>query len=91
MEASVRTVIQIHQFESKGDVLLFLTGEEEIEDVCRRVRLEADRLSPDEVGPLVVYPLYSTLPPRQQQEIFRDAPPPRKPGGKPGRKLVVRW
>lgn len=25
-------------------MLLFLTGEEEIEDVCRRVRAEADKL-----------------------------------------------
>jgi pre-mRNA-splicing factor ATP-dependent RNA helicase DHX15/PRP43 len=36
VEASVRTVIQIHQYEPPGDVLLFLTGEEEIEDVCKR-------------------------------------------------------
>jgi pre-mRNA-splicing factor ATP-dependent RNA helicase DHX15/PRP43 len=38
VEASVRTVLQIHQYEPKGDVLLFLTGEEEIEDVCRRYK-----------------------------------------------------
>jgi hypothetical protein len=41
------------------------------------------------VGPAVVYPLYSTLPPKQQQDIFNDAPSPRKPGGIPGRKIVV--
>jgi pre-mRNA-splicing factor ATP-dependent RNA helicase DHX15/PRP43 len=35
----------------------------------------------------MVYPLYSTLPPRQQQDIFKDAPPPRKPGGPAGRKI----
>ena len=29
---------------SQGDILLFLTGEEEIEDVCRRIRSEADAL-----------------------------------------------
>ena len=28
----------------QGDILLFLTGEEEIEDVCRRVRTEAEGL-----------------------------------------------
>jgi pre-mRNA-splicing factor ATP-dependent RNA helicase DHX15/PRP43 len=88
VEASVRTVIQIHQYESKGDILLFLTGEEEIEDVCRRIRAEAEGLGSDH-GPVAVYPLYSTLPPRQQQEIFKDAPPPRHPGGPPGRKIVV--
>jgi pre-mRNA-splicing factor ATP-dependent RNA helicase DHX15/PRP43 len=36
VEAAVRTTIQIHQHESRGDILLFLTGEEEIEEVCRR-------------------------------------------------------
>lgn len=89
IEASVRTVLQIHQFEAKGDILLFLTGEEEIEDACRRIRLESDQLDPATCGPIMVYPLYSTLPPRQQQDIFKDAPLPRTPGGVPGRKVVV--
>ena len=88
VEAAVRTVVQIHQYEGKGDILVFLTGEEEIEDVCRRIRDECSKLG-EECGPLMVYPLYSTLPPRQQQEIFKDAPPPRTPGGVPGRKIVV--
>jgi pre-mRNA-splicing factor ATP-dependent RNA helicase DHX15/PRP43 len=43
----------------------------------------------DSVGPIVVYPLYSSLPPKQQQDIFNDAPQPRRPGGVPGRKVVV--
>lgn len=89
VEAAVRTAIQIHQCEGKGDILIFLTGEEEIEDVCRRIRSEVDRLDQTRLGPLVVYPLYSSLPPRQQQDIFREAPPPLIPGGTPGRKIVV--
>ncbi len=88
VEASVRTVVQIHQCEEPGDILLFLTGEEEIEEVCRRVRSEIDALG-DSVGPVVVYPLYASLPPRQQQDIFRDAPAPRRPGGQCGRKVIV--
>jgi pre-mRNA-splicing factor ATP-dependent RNA helicase DHX15/PRP43 len=80
--------MQIHQCESKGDILLFLTGEEEIEDVCRRVRTEAESLGP-EFGPIAVYPLYSSLPPKQQQDIFKEAPAPRQPGGPPGRKVCV--
>ena len=40
-------------------------------------------------GPLCVYPLYSSLPPKLQQDIFKDAPPSRHPSGPPGRKLVV--
>lgn len=33
-------------------------------------------------------PLYSTLPPQQQQRIFEAAPPGR-PGGPAGRKIIV--
>src|SRR6266536_1963572 len=42
-----------------------------------------------DAGPLNVYPLYGTLPPAQQQRIFEPAPPPSKPGGRPGRKCIV--
>jgi pre-mRNA-splicing factor ATP-dependent RNA helicase DHX15/PRP43 len=36
--ASIRTVIQIHTIEPEGDILLFLTGEEEIEMACREIK-----------------------------------------------------
>jgi pre-mRNA-splicing factor ATP-dependent RNA helicase DHX15/PRP43 len=88
VEAAVRTTVNIHSHEGPGDILLFLTGEQEIEDACTRIRLEADNLNPDTVGPIMVYPLYSTLPPRAQQDIFNLAPAPRKPGGPPGRKVI---
>lgn len=50
-------------------MLLFLTGEEEIEDACRKITSECQRMG-DKVGPVKVLPLYSTLPPQQQQRIF---------------------
>lgn len=43
----------------------------------------------DGVGPVKVYPLYSTLPPQQQQRIFDPAPPAARPGGPAGRKIIV--
>ena len=90
VEAALRTVLQIHQTEPEGDILLFLTGEEEIEDACRKLNLEVDEMiREDDVGPLKIYPLYGTLPPAQQQRIFDPAPPPRRPDGRPGRKCVV--
>ena len=92
VEAAIRTVLMIHRAEEPGDILLFLTGEEEIEDACRKIKLEADDLAnqdPDSVGPLVCVPLYSSLPPQQQQRIFDPAPSPRTPDGPPGRKVVV--
>jgi pre-mRNA-splicing factor ATP-dependent RNA helicase DHX15/PRP43 len=86
-ESSVTVVTQIHEHEEPGDILLFLTGEEEIEEVCTRVRLECGRIPG--AGPVAVYPLYSSLPPRQQQDIFKEAPKNKIPGGRPGRKIVV--
>ncbi|PCH34704.1 nucleoside triphosphate hydrolase protein [Wolfiporia cocos MD-104 SS10] len=92
VEAAIRTVLMIHRAEDPGDILLFLTGEEEIEDACRKIKLEADDLvnqDPESVGPLICIPLYSSLPPQQQQRIFDPAPSPRVPNGPPGRKIVV--
>lgn len=90
VEAALRTVLQIHATEPEGDILLFLTGEEEIEDAARKISLEADEMVREaDAGPLKVYPLYGTLPPAQQQRIFDPPPPPRKPNGRPGRKCIV--
>lgn len=88
LEAAIRTVIQIHMCEEEeGDLLLFLTGQEEIDEACKRIKREIDDLGP-EVGDIKIIPLYSTLPPLQQQRIF-EPPPPKKPSGAIGRKVVV--
>ncbi|KAI9458985.1 P-loop containing nucleoside triphosphate hydrolase protein [Boletus coccyginus] len=92
VEAAIRTVLMIHRAEDPGDILLFLTGEEEIEDACRKIKLEADELvnqDSESVGPCVCIPLYSSLPPQQQQRIFDPPPQAQTPGGPPGRKVVV--
>lgn len=88
LEAAIRTVVQIHMSEPAGDILVFLTGEEEIEDACRKINKEVNNMG-DQVGPVKVVPLYSTLPPAMQQKIFDPAPPPLKEGGPAGRKIVV--
>uniref|UniRef100_A0A1D1XZU3 RNA helicase n=1 Tax=Anthurium amnicola TaxID=1678845 RepID=A0A1D1XZU3_9ARAE len=88
LEAAIRTVVQIHMCEPSGDILVFLTGEEEIEDACRKITKEVNNLG-DQVGSVKVVPLYSTLPPAMQQKIFEPAPAPLKEGGPPGRKIVV--
>lgn len=89
VDAAIRTVLMIHQAEPVGDVLLFLTGEEEIEDACRRIRAEGEELTNNGLaGPLLVVPLYSSLPPQQQQKIF-DTAPVSKDENLPGRKVVI--
>jgi pre-mRNA-splicing factor ATP-dependent RNA helicase DHX15/PRP43 len=88
VQAALRTVMQIHMCEPPGDILLFLTGEQEIEDACRNIQTEARRLG-NELGALMVVPLYSTLPPAAQQRIFDAPPPPKVKGGPPGRKVFL--
>lgn len=88
LEAAIRTVIQIHMCEDvEGDILMFLTGQEEIEEACKRIKREIDNLG-TEIGELKCIPLYSTLPPNMQQRIF-EPPPPRNANGSIGRKVVV--
>lgn len=60
---------------------------QEIDEACKRIQREVDNLGP-EVGDMKCIPLYSTLPPNLQQRIF-EPPPPNKPNGAIGRKVVV--
>lgn len=87
LEASIRTVVQIHVIEPIGDVLVFLTGEEEIEEACRKIQDEIKRFD-HKTGPVKVLPLYSSLPPQLQQRIFEPAPDSRDDSF-PGRKIIV--
>ena len=49
LEAAIRTVVQIHICEPPGDILVFLTGEEEIEDACKKIGKEVSQAG-DQVG-----------------------------------------
>ena len=44
LEAAIRTVVQIHVCEPPGDILVFLTGEEEIEDACKKIAKEVQQM-----------------------------------------------
>lgn len=87
LESAIRTAVQIHCYEDPGDILVFLTGEEEIEQACAEIKQEIEQFG-DEVGAIDIIPLYSTLPPKQQQRIF-DPPPPVNKKGLAGRKCIV--
>ena len=87
VDCAVKKVIQIHKEEKPGDILLFLTGEEEIESACQQIREGIEELG-DEVGFANVIPIYSTLPPYLQEKIF-EPPPETNSKGIKGRKIVV--
>ncbi|XP_070532623.1 ATP-dependent RNA helicase DHX33-like [Ptychodera flava] len=72
--SAVVSIFQIHQEEPPGhDILVFLTGQEEIEAVVKSVRDIAQDLSTD-YPRLFVCPMYAALPPSQQLKIFQPTP-----------------
>ncbi|KAG0602725.1 hypothetical protein M758_10G036400 [Ceratodon purpureus] len=70
---SVETLEQIHLEETPGDILLFLTGQEEIESMERLLKERASHLSQN-VQKLLVVPIYAALPSEQQMRVFQAAP-----------------
>uniref|UniRef100_H3CAR0 ATP-dependent RNA helicase DHX8 n=1 Tax=Tetraodon nigroviridis TaxID=99883 RepID=H3CAR0_TETNG len=74
LEASLITVMQIHLTEPPGDILVFLTGQEEIDTACEILYERMKSLGPD-VPELIILPVYSALPSEMQTRIFDPAPP----------------
>ncbi|TYZ68914.1 hypothetical protein PybrP1_012252 [[Pythium] brassicae (nom. inval.)] len=68
VDASVKQVIQIHLSHPPGDLLVFMTGQEDIEATCYML---AERMGKvDGAPPLMVLPMYSQLPADLQAKIF---------------------
>lgn len=74
LDASLITVMQIHLTEPPGDILLFLTGQEEIDTACEILYERMKSLGPA-VPELIILPVYSALPSEMQTRIFEPAPP----------------
>jgi pre-mRNA-splicing factor ATP-dependent RNA helicase DHX38/PRP16 len=68
VDAAMKQAIIIHLSQPPGDILIFMTGQEELETVCDAMQ---DRLKQLENSPtLTVLPIYSQLPADLQAKIF---------------------
>jgi ATP-dependent RNA helicase DHX8/PRP22 len=74
LDAALITIMQIHLSEPAGDILLFLTGQEEIDTACEILYERMKSLGPD-TPELLILPVYSALPSEMQSKIFEPAPP----------------
>ncbi|NWQ81030.1 DHX33 helicase, partial [Columbina picui] len=73
LHAALVSVFQIHQeAPASQDILVFLTGQEEIEAMTKTCRDIAKHL-PDGCPQMVVIPLYASLPYSQQLRVFQAA------------------
>ncbi len=74
LAAAVTTIFQIHITQGKGDILVFLTGQEEIEAAEQNLQETARKLG-SKVPEMVICPIYASLPSELQSKIFEPTPP----------------
>ncbi|GJQ12399.1 hypothetical protein GpartN1_g4190.t1 [Galdieria partita] len=73
VEGAVRQVLQIHlQAAIPGDILVFMTGQEDIEVTCETIASRLEKL--EGAKPLLILPIYSQLASDLQARIFEPAP-----------------
>lgn len=74
IDACVVTILQIHVTQDAGDILVFLTGQEEIETALESLTERTRRLG-TRIKELLILPIYANLPSDMQAKIFEPTPP----------------
>ncbi|XP_074646855.1 putative ATP-dependent RNA helicase DHX35 isoform X2 [Tubulanus polymorphus] len=69
MKATVETVVKIHRSEPPGDILAFLTGQDEVDEAVSLLIEEARRSSKDGMK-IWALPMYAALPSSEQMKVF---------------------
>ena len=65
---SVPDIGQIHVTQPLGDILVFLTGQEEIE-TCQEILTDRTRKLGSKIKELVIVPIYANLPSDMQAKV----------------------
>ncbi|TPX50854.1 hypothetical protein SeLEV6574_g00656 [Synchytrium endobioticum] len=73
VEAAVKQIIAIHLSHPPGDVLVFMTGQEDIEITAQVVAERLEQLNNDNMPSMSILPIYSQLPADLQAKIFQKA------------------
>jgi len=73
VERAVKTVFDIHASDDDGDILLFLTGREDIETAIQLISERAASLHP-RAPSILALPMYAGLTTEQQLYVFEPAP-----------------
>jgi len=75
INACIKQIMQIHISQPvPGDILVFLTGQAEIEHILERL-LDYRKKFGKKIKELIPLPIYANLPSEKQAEIFRPTPP----------------
>ncbi|EPS72232.1 hypothetical protein M569_02527, partial [Genlisea aurea] len=74
IEASLETALDIHAKEPEGDVLIFMTGKDEIDRFIKKLEDKIKDLEEGSCMDAIILPLHGSLPP-ELQAMFMPAPP----------------
>ena len=69
VEAAVKQALAVHLTEGDGDILVFLSGQEDIECCCEQIARRLEALG-EGVKPLLILPMYSQLSSELQARVF---------------------
>ncbi|KYQ89592.1 DEAD/DEAH box helicase [Tieghemostelium lacteum] len=72
VDAACKQILSIHVGQGPGDILVFMTGQEDIEATCATIEERMKQLGPS-TPPLVLLPIYSQLASDLQAKIFDKA------------------
>ncbi|KAE8124420.1 hypothetical protein FH972_019308 [Carpinus fangiana] len=73
LDAAIVTVLQIHVTQEAGDILVFFTGQEEIE-TAEEILKHRTRGLGTKIAELIICPIYANLPTELQAKIFEPTP-----------------
>ncbi|CAN0896834.1 Pre-mRNA-splicing factor ATP-dependent RNA helicase DEAH1 [Linum grandiflorum] len=73
LDAAIVTVLQIHVTQAPGDILVFFTGQEEIETAEETLKHRTKGLG-TKIPELIICPIYANLPTELQAKIFEQTP-----------------
>ncbi|KAK3314970.1 P-loop containing nucleoside triphosphate hydrolase protein [Apodospora peruviana] len=73
LEKAIATVFDIHENEPTGDILVFLTGRDEIDQAVQAISERSEQLPPGSKS-ILPLPLYAGLSTEQQMYVFEEAP-----------------
>lgn len=75
LESSLKTALDIHLREPPGDVLIFMTGQDDIEKMVSKMEEKIQNFEEDSCMDALILPLHGSLPPEIQVRVFSQAPP----------------
>lgn len=75
IESSFRTAMDIHVREPEGDVLIFMTGQDDIDKLVSKLEDRVQSLEEGSCMDAIILPLHGSLPPELQVRVFNPPPP----------------